>query len=134
MSERFRWDMDRYDDPRFEGPRWGNGLRFLALIAAAAAAIGAVVAYGAEPDQRPTLWIYSASWCTPCHELHDFADAKDSPFHRFRIVWLPARPGMEIPQIAYWKANGKPGYFHGWGAGHFERFDEKWKRDTRRKP
>ncbi len=84
------------------------------------------------------LWIYTASWCGPCQQLHE-AVTEHGALKDFRVVWLDIDKEhivvkRGIPQIAYWKKNGKAACFEGWGAGAEAKFLAQWQRDTAAKP
>lgn len=135
MSERFCWDLDGYEDPRFEGPSWRSVLLMLAFIVTIAMICcgGLALTYGAEPDRRPlsgNLWIYTdPTICAPCRRLEK--DLKAGKMAGFQITRLAPPEGTIMPCIYYRDARGKWQYFLGWGPGEEAKFLAQWKRDTK---
>ena len=132
MGQRYRHGLDTPDLAQVEPPRGTGAAWIVAVIAVlllfALSAIGA----GAKQPPKRELWIYGGKWCTHCREQD--RDIKAGKLSGFTIEHLDAPPGVPVPCIAYWKADGKPGYFYGWGPGEEKAFIAQWMRDTKGKP
>ncbi len=102
------------------------------LLALGIATWIACAAWGAEPDVRPTLWIYSrAKGCPPCAALkREFKDQK--ALRTFDLIWLDGT-GYEVPYIYYRDANGRWVKRGGWTYGDYPAFLAQWTKDTKRK-
>lgn len=139
MPFRVRWQFESRD-PRLQPPEPAFWLAFWLAAAVVAFAVAVLVKNlaGAEKDARPEIWIYSASWCGPCQQLHAEIKRKPSKFDKFIVHEIdiddhPEYGSIDIPQIRWWKADGKtPGGVKGWYPGMFETFYSKWRKDTQK--
>lgn len=88
-----------------------------------------------KDDARPKIWVYSAAWCGPCKALHKAIDDKKA-LTQFRVIWVDVdKEGITvkrgIPQICWWKPNGKSACFTGWGEGSEAEFLAAYRKSGR---
>lgn len=76
-----------------------------------------------EIDNR--IWIYSSDHCAACKRLKK--DIEAGALKQFEIIYKKPPPGIDIPQITYYKADGTVGYYIGWGSE--AEFIKQWRKD-----